>query len=152
MIVLLPCPVFFTDLSRLVFESKSARVLIDSFGVTKKKHILSLNFTTHEQETLKLKEIIEGCSEARIERQTHNSGTHFFELRRQELEMGGSKIYIVSIHDVTGIKEREEEMAVKKFKAVMFASMTHEIRTPLNAIINSCDVIFSKESNQDIIE
>ena len=103
-------------------------------------------------ETMKLRDILaektSGDSDLlRLEKNLPNSGLHNYDLSFSVIEGKESKVFVVVLHDITAIKQLEEERALNKFKAVMFASMTHEIRTPLNAIINSCDVILMEQNS-----
>lgn len=106
--------------------------------------------TGSEGEPTKLKDIIlknyKTMSEIRIERELPNSGLHYYQLKMDSIDYKDQHLHVFILNDITEIKENEEERALTKFKAVMFASMTHEIRTPLNAIINSCDVILADQN------
>mmetsp|Transcript_3638 Transcript_3638/g.4458 ORF Transcript_3638/g.4458 Transcript_3638/m.4458 type:complete len:159 (+) Transcript_3638:790-1266(+) len=137
-----PLPVFVTDLNSMHFTSQKGRMLIDNYGLTKKKDILKVEYliTGRDGEVVKLKDVVKNCKSTggiRVERELHNSGLHYYDLKVNAIEYKDHDLYILTMNDITEIKESEEERALKKFKAVMFASMTHEIRTPLNAIINS---------------
>lgn len=126
-------------------------MLIDNYGIAK-KDIFKVEYliTGSEGEPTKLKDIIlknyKTMSEIRIERELPNSGLHYYQLKMDSIDYKDQHLHVFILNDITEIKENEEERALTKFKAVMFASMTHEIRTPLNAIINSCDVILADQN------
>ena len=131
-------------------------MLIDNYGLAK-KDIFKVEYliTGGEGEPMKLKDIIsknyKTMNEIRIEREMPNSGLHYYQLKMDTIEYKDQNLHVFLLNDITEIKESEEERALTKFKAVMFASMTHEIRTPLNAIINSCDVILADQNMMKLV-
>lgn len=144
-----PIPLFVTNLSSIEFTSKSAKSMLEYYGITKKRDILKAEFVITGSETphsLKLKDIImsvkeELPQEIRIERKLKTGEMKYYDFKVDSFKFKDQELFVLLMNDITYIKYSEEEQAIKKLKALMFASMTHEIRTPLNAIINSCDVI-----------
>ena len=131
-------------------------MLIDNYGLSIKDMFkVEYVVTGGEREPMKLKDIIMKNSkimdEIRIERELPNSGLHYYQLKMNSVEFKDQNMHVFLLNDITEIKESEEERALTKFKAVMFASMTHEIRTPLNAIINSCDVILADQNMMKLV-
>lgn len=123
--------------------------MLEYYGITKKRDILKAEFVITGSETphsLKLKDIImsvkeELPQEIRIERKLKTGEMKYYDFKVDSFKFKDQELFVLLMNDITYIKYSEEEQAIKKLKALMFASMTHEIRTPLNAIINSCDVI-----------
>lgn len=48
---------------------------------------------------------------------------------------------LVSLRDVTFIKELEDQKRISSFKSVILASTSHELRNPLNGILTMLDVM-----------
>lgn len=112
---------------------------VDNPGLKKLKDILSDNIDS-------------GINEFSLDKTLPNTEVKSYNMHFNTLNYGDEVYFLVIFTNITQIRVKEEERALNKFKAVMFASMTHEIRTPLNAIINSCDVILTSKTNPSVKE
>ena len=77
-----------------------------------------------------------------------NAGKGVAEMRLREIEWEGKPAYLVSIRDITGIKETEnvkvemnERRRIDKVKDEFISNVSHELRTPLTTIKEFTSII-----------
>lgn len=130
-------------------QVNKAKILIEQYGLFKKRDILKVEYKitgSEDNQVYKLEDLINEVKdslpiEINLEKTTKDGELRYYEFKLDKASYKNEDTYIMIVNDITEIKRNEEQRALTKFKALMFASMTHEIRTPLNAIINSWDVI-----------
>lgn len=126
-------------------QVNKAKILIEQYGLFKKRDILKVEYKitgSEDNQVYKLEDLINEVKdslpiEINLEKTTKDGELRHYEFKLDKASYKNEDTYIMIVNDITEIKRNEEQRALTKFKALMFASMTHEIRTPLNAIINS---------------
>ena len=126
-------------------QVNKAKILIEQYGLFKKRDILKVEYKitgSEDNQVYKLEDLINEVKdslpiEINLEKTTKDGELRYYEFKLDKASYKNEDTYIMIVNDITEIKRNEEQRALTKFKALMFASMTHEIRTPLNAIINS---------------
>ncbi|MEO6229353.1 MAG: response regulator [Ferruginibacter sp.] len=91
---------------------------------------------------------------------THNKVKFYSYVKSVVFFRDGNKYQILSIRDITSMKEAERELKIYKesvekagrAKARFLSSMSHELRTPLNGIIGTSNLIKSEPNLPEAIE
>lgn len=91
---------------------------------------------------------------------THTKHSFFAHIKTTAIKKDNSEYQIMSIRDITEIKEAEAQIrrsraeveSAAKAKARFLSSISHELRTPLNGIIGTANLILADKTLQEGIK
>lgn len=65
--------------------------------------------------------------------------SRMFHVSQNIVEFEGKMSLLVTIRDISAVKELEDHKRISKFKSVILASTSHELRNPLNGVLSMLD-------------
>lgn len=150
---------FPADLDTIISNIPDGIIIVDTQGKVQFLNHAAKNLFGWKAEKLLGKNFgfpVVAGNNTEIETISEVGGKRIVEMHVMDIDWSGSEAYLVTLFDITGIREAEEKLReaneklkrLDDIKSEFISIASHELRTPLTSIKNAIDILIKRKAGE----